>query len=305
MPKKIKRKNMKILLIAYLYKGETSTALLVLKNLLELGHYVRVWDLGCNNEPPNEEFDISITWINIVLDLSKIKAKKKVLYYLEDSDYVGKYMGKEFTFESRLNNYDFGFTMNKIKGFEKHWLPMGCDEEIFKTIELPQDEKVMPKDFAIFLATCRDENRRQFAKELLLEIESRNLNLGFCGNLWKEFHNWTGKAIYLQELNILLHNFKIIINKHVGEVSPSDKVHCIIGAGYGLLINDNSEGYKECYPNAPVYNTIKECADLVEYYLKPENEEERIKLAKEMQKICHDNFTYKKQLKKMLEIIGG
>jgi len=90
-----------------------------------------------------------------------------------------------------------------------------------------------------------------------------------------------------------------VINEHYN-TSPSDKVHSLSCCRSALLINDDKEAFKKCYPMAPVWKDVDDCVEKIEYYLK--NQKEREELVKQMGKQSL-SFTYEKQLKKVLEAL--
>ena len=284
----------RILLICN-YFSHGTTGLFVLKNLQSLGHSVFLWDARLFPSPPEGEFDISLTWTNNTVDVSKIKAKKKVLYYLEDSQYFkGTREGKGL--EELIPHYDYFFTMNCLPGYEAMWLPMGTDNEIH--FKLPEINDILP---VIFIGTARDDNRIQFAKALQESLAQRNIPLVLMGNGWKDLNNILPKACYYEDFNTVVNQFKIVVNLHVGNESPSDKVHCIAGCGNALLLNDNKPAYRDCYPTAPVWDTIHDLMEKIIHYI--EHEDERIKLVNEMQQTAYSKFSYLVQLEKLIKII--
>ena len=293
---------MKILLVCDLYFTFSATGILVFKALQELGHDVRVWDLRVKKTPPEEYFDLSLVWSNEIPNPIYLNSKYKILFYLDDPFYIQKFYQdkKSMLFEELIELYDYQFfSLNKIPEYEDHWLPMGADPDIFFKIE-----KNKVKDGVLFLGTNRKGDRENFVKEIQQKLKKDRINTYICGNGWKGFENWSGRPFYLSELNEVLNNINVVFNIHVGGISPSDKVHVIISTGSCLLLGGNTEGYKECYPMAPIWKDNDDLVRLIQYYLK--HDEEREKLVKEMQRHCIENFTYKDQLKKMIQkIIGG
>lgn len=289
-------KRYKILLICNYFQHGT-TGLFIFKNLQQLGHCVFIWDPYIMKAPPNVEYDLSITWTNNIFEHSLIKAKKKVLYYLEDSSYFSLTReGKGI--EEWIPFYDNYFTMNRLPGHEEHWLPMGSDKDIHYKLEEVND--VCP---VIFIGTARDDNRINFARVLQETLAQLNIPLILMGNGWKELKNILPKVCYYDEFNSVVNQFKIAVNLHVGIESPSDKVHCITGCGNALLINDNKPAYRECYPMAPVWDTIPELIEKITYFL--EHEEERVALVKGMQKLSYEKFSYFVQLDNLVKTVMG
>lgn len=289
----------RILLICRYFSLGT-TALFVLKNLQQLGHNVFLWDTEIMSSPPEGDYDIALTWTNNIFDFSLVRAKKKVLYYLEDSDYYGQTsssLGNGKKIEEWLPFVDNYFTMNRLPGHESHWLPMGGDEEIHRTLnDFPNDNAVL------FVGTARDDNRINFARLLQEELQKNNIPLYLMGNGWNESALSMGVR-YFDNFNLIVNQFKIVVNLHMGKESPSDKVHCITACGKALLINDNKEAYRECYPMAPVWDTVPELVEKILYYL--QHDTERINLVKEMQSRCHQDYCYRRQLERLIKTVMG
>ena len=288
----------KILLITPCFSREASTGIIALKNLQDLGHDVKVWDPLITSLPPKGEFDISITWINKIIDLSLVKAKKKILYYLEDNEYILKRGKKELSLDDReKGDYDYIFTMNETPGYEDRWIPLGADTELF----YPMENKRIHNS-VVFIGTGRDNYRKNFVKELQQRLKNEGISFYIVGNGWDGFDNWVGGALYYGDFVNALNKFDICINLHAGNLSPSDKVHAIIACGGALLINDNKDSYRKCYPMAPVWNTIEGCVESIKYFLS--HEDERKELVTKMRERCVENYTYKVGLQKMLEKVG-
>ena len=294
---------MKILLVCDLYFTFSATGILVFKALQELGHDVKIWDLRVKKKPPEGYFDLSLVWSNEIPYPNYLNSKYKILFYLDDPFYIKKfYQDKhDISFEEliKLYNYQF-FSLNKIPGYEDHWLPMGADPDIFFKIEKIKRQT----ESVLFFGTNRKGYRENFVREIQKKLKKKGIKTYICGNGWKGFENWSRKPFYLSELNEILNNVDIVFNIHVGDISPSDKVHVITCTGSCLLLDGNTEGYKECYPMAPTWKDNDDLVEKIQYYL--EHEEERVKIVREMQVIAHTNFTYEKQLQKMIQkIVGG
>ena len=285
---------MKILLIGNLYSRAGTSCIFVIKALQELRHDVTIWDpINCI-KPPKRNYDIALSWSNKKHDINLIKAKKKILYYLEDAEYASNQ--KDYPLVELLDYtkyYNQFFTMNKIPGYEDHWLPMGADPEQFKPIPARVFEKNV-----LFIGTFRGKEREEFINDVRNRLKEKGISLKIIGNGWNGHEGWAGQAVYLNDLNYAMNCFKITINKHIGNLSPSQKVHQIICNGSTLLISDDKEAYKECYPMAPVWKNNDDLVEKIQYYL--EHEEEREKLVNEMREKAIKDYPYKEQLKKLL-----
>lgn len=291
--------KLKILLISPCFSRDGTTGLIALKNLQALGHEVKIWDCLIQSEPPEGEFDVSITWMNKLIDLEKIKSRKKILYYLEDTEYIEKRSYEELNLSNRSKSgYDYIFTMNLTPGQEDKWIPLGTDQDLYFPIG-----KQSMGDSILFLGTGRDNRRKEFVKVLQLRLREEGIRLYIVGNEWYGFEDWAGRPFYFSDFSRSITSFKICINLHAGNLSPSDKVHAINGVGGALLLNDNLEGYKKCYPMAPTWDDMEDCVKKIKYYL--EHEEERKKIVLEMQEKANKDYTYKVGLEKMLNVVMG
>ncbi|MDO8623118.1 MAG: glycosyltransferase [archaeon] len=292
---------MKILLVCDLFFTFTATGILVFKALQELGHDIKVWDPRVKKKCPEEFFDLTLVWSNEIPHPKFLNSKYKILFYLDDPFYVKKFYQDEtsMSFEELIKIYDYQFfSLNKIPGYEDRWLPMGADPDIFFKINIKK-----LNDGVLFLGTNRKGDRENFVREIQSKLKNKGIKIFICGSGWKGFENWSGRPFYLSELNEILNNVNVVFNIHVGNLSPSDKVHVITCTGSCLLLGGNTDGYKECYPMAPVWKNNNDLIRLIKYYL--EHDEERNVLIEQMQRHCIENFTYKKQLEKMIKIVTG
>ncbi|MDO8623113.1 MAG: hypothetical protein Q7R52_02610 [archaeon] len=285
---------MKILLIGNLYSRPGTSCIFVLKALINLGHEVKVWDPINYEKPPEGIYDIALSWSNKKHDMDLINAKRKILYYLEDAEYAANQSNYPLIemFE-HFKDHDEFYTMNKIPGYEDHWLPMGADPDQFK----PMNSNIFEKN-VLFLGTFRGKEREEFINEVRNKLKISGFNLKIIGNGWINHEGWLGQALYLNDLNYAINSFKITINKHIGNLSPSQKVHQLICNGSTLFLSDDKEAYKECYPKAPVYKDVNELCNLIYYYF--EREEERLKIVNIMREKAIKDYTYEKQLNKII-----
>ncbi len=284
---------MKILLVANVF-SEGCTGLLVLKNLNQMGHTVSIWDTRISVIPPPGEFDLSITWTNETPDISLIKSKIKILYYLEDTDYIGMIEDK-YKIENQIRGYDYFYTMNLLQGYEDHWLPMGADEEVFYSITMPIMGDVL------FIGTARDDRRKKIITDIQQKLHEQNINLWVMGNGWEDTDHNVGKAYYFNNMAKIVNSFKIVINLHIYGNSPSDKVHNINGCGGALLINDSKQGYNLCYPNSPVWMAEDDLIEKIQYYLT--HEDKRKEKVTELQNRANTYFSYTRILNIMLDLV--
>lgn len=280
---------MKLLLVSN-YFSEGNTGNMVLKALNELGHSCYVWDTNLSKIPLSENYDIALAWTNNYPNPNLLKPPK-ILYFLDDPRWW-ELNDKNKSIENLAPNFDYVYTCMKIPGYK--WMPMGNDPEIHKKIYSQKGTDIS------FIGTLRDRERFEFILRFKALLSDKS-SFRIYGNNWpSNISGWQGKAVYFSEFNRVCNDSRIVLNQHFCN-GPSTKDLEIPATGT-LMISDYFKGIKELYPNTPVYEkgNVKEAVELCKYYL--EHEEEREKLAKEMQQQAYV-FSYKNQLKKILDEI--
>ena len=209
----------------------------------------------------------------------------------------GKFIAKalsELGINEFIDKFDYFFTANKEnKGI---WLPGAFDPDVHHPYNA---EKVYD---VVFVGAAHSIERVKFIKQFMRTFKGR---FGLFGNDWLKYGLRAYPLPSFQAFAQIFSTAKIALNIHYDlfGIGTNFKVHEIAGCGSAMLLTDNVVGLEETYPMAPKFNSLEECLELTNYYLN--NLRERRKLVKEMQKRAYGNYTYKKQIEKMLKIAEG
>lgn len=282
---------MKILVCTNLFK-QGNTGNLAIKALGELGHTVVLWDNNVSPEPPKIKCDVSLVWTNKFPDV-KLLQGRKILIFLDDSSYH-KQNKTGIDLKIVKKGYDEIFTLHKHRGY-KH-LPMGCDENIHKPIDLTEEEKNYYGADVTFIGTLRDRGRLDFIKNFA-NLLNPKYKLKVWGNGWAPFGILANKPVYFQEFNKVVNASKIVIMEHFSNSGPSTKDFEVQASGSALAVCDEVDAVKEIYPKIPTYRDAVDAVKIAEYYL--EHKKEREKLVQQMRKQA-SKYSYKNQLKNIL-----
>ncbi len=143
--------------------------------------------------------------------------------------------------------------------------------------------------------------------------------IAFLGSVYGERIEWVFrlKAIFKEKFKVYNNIFgenlcdfcasaKIIVAPKYpqDDFYWSARIYKILGSG-GFLIHPKLYGLKEEFEEGKHYvgyKTFEELVEKIEYYLKHDEEREKIRLAGH--KHCIQNYTYTQRVKKMLEIIS-
>ena len=274
---------------------EGSVCLNLIEALSNLGHQITIWDNLVHDKAPIQDYDLSLIWTSRWENLIG-KLHNSIFFYIDDPNFW-----KNSKFEKNKDialiskKFDQVYTILKIPGHEKEWLPIGANAGIHKPLNIPEDKKFD----VLFIGTIRDTGRSDFLKELGDKLHKKGIELRFYGNVWNEKGMRLQKgAIYFRDFNLIVNNAKIVVNQHFSELAPSHKVHELACCSGALLLNDIREGYVDCYPMAPVWKDVDDCVEKIEYYLKHEEERKNLIAGMREQSL---NFTFEKQLKKVLD----
>ena len=288
---------MKILLVASLF-SEGNTALLVAKALNNLGHSVYFYNYVIEKKNINEDFDICIVWTNRPFYPKILKGKPFAYQYLDDPTFW-KLANPEFHIDQMCKDFEHVFTNMKWEGYDSnryHFLPFGVLPEVHSFINTSKEERKIYESDICFIGTVRG-NRENFIRKIASKIDLKKYVFKIWGNGWDNIIKT--KPAYFYDMSKILSTSKIIITEHFKNgFSTADFEKPAIG---GALILSDLDMIKEIYPMCPVYHNEEELVNLINYYL--EHEEERVKIVREMQVIAHTNFTYEKQLQKMIDIV--
>jgi hypothetical protein len=161
------------------------------------------------------------------------------------------------------------------------WLPLACDPDVHKKHEIP---KLFDIGF-VGSVDIRYVQRINLLKKLYEKYDVLASNVKYT-NMSK---------IYSQS--------KIGFNKSLRS-DLNMRVFEVMSSGTMLLTDRISNGMEELFKNKKhlvLYNDEKEMLDLAEYYLR--NEEERERIARAGQKEVQENHTYDHRAKEMLKVI--
>ena len=277
-----------------------STILLVAQALSNLGHSVIFWNIRVNDKPPTDDYDFAIVWSNRLVNPESFGNKPNCYVYLDDPEYWRK-ENPQYDIEVICKDYKYVFTNMKWEGFDEKryiFLPMGVLGDIHKRIILTEEDKKKIGYDILFIGTNRG-NRGNLVKHIAYNRNNK-YSVGVYGNGWDKIGITTTPA-YFYDFSKLLSAAKIVITEHwKNGFSTNDCEKPAVG---GALTITDCQIVKDHYPMMPMYKTYQEAVDLAHYYL--EHEEERLKLVREMQIIAHANFSYEKQLTKLIKIVTG
>ena len=282
---------MKILLVTAFIGNLYDSGKYVAKALSELGHHLILWDPYINSKTPSADYDLAFVLKGEGIDFKKLKSPK-INWYPDYITCFPRDAGFAELIDKHISNFDLFFTAAKEgKGI---WLPGSCDSDIHKPYEIEQPFDV------VFVGTAHSKERGEFITNFAKEFKGK---FAIFGNGWGNYSIKTNPPRYFDEFGWVMSASKIALNIHgdMFGVGLNRKVHEIAGCGSAMLLTDNVDGLEETYPMAPKFNSLEECLELTEYYLN--NQRERRKLVKEMQKQAYEKFTYKTQVARILKIV--
>ena len=274
---------MKILLATPYIAAIWDNGKYVMKALSELGHSLVLWDYRITSAPP-KDYDLAFVLKGLEVDPTKLNSPKINWF----PDYVSNYKG----LNNFIKEFDYFFTVGKEdKGI---WVPAGCDSSIHRSYNIEKQFDV------VFIGTAHSMKRVKFIKRFLQKFDGK---FGIFGNDWHKYGIKAYPPQYFSAFTQVSNSAKIALNIHsdMFGVGINMRAHEIAGCGSAMLLTDNVDGLKETYPMAPKFNSLEECLELTNYYLN--NLRERRKLVKEMQKRAYEKFTYKHQVREILEIV--
>lgn len=191
----------------------------------------------------------------------------------------------------QAKHYDFVFAAQKegalklSKALRKkvEWIPLACDPEIHKKLDIDKKYDVG------FVGSYGGKNSER--EKLLLEIKNKFPN------------SFIGAAPYTQMSEIYSAS-KIGINCSLND-DVNMRIFEILSCGAMLITSRiKQNGLEELFEEGrhfKAYETAEELTALIEYYLKHDEEREKIALAGYEEAI--NKHTYKNRLKKIFEVI--
>lgn len=211
--------------------------------------------------------------------------------------------------------YDYFFiidsseVLNYVKISSPHVksLPLACDPEVHKRIDLTQEEKEKYSSEVCFVGTVKFKR-----KEVLAQL--RDFNLGIWGYWLRKSPElkryYRRKHVYGEEAVKIYNASKIVLDIPISYgtedkafyVTP--RVFEVPACGAFLLTAENSSlsNLYEIGKEMVCYKDEKELKEMVKYYLS--HPEEREQIAQKGQERAYRDHTYERRLKEMFSIIG-
>lgn len=291
--------SLKILLVCNLF-GEGSTALCVAQALSNIGHSV----IFCNfqiyrDKPQTEDYDMAIVWTGRPISKEFFGNHPYCFVYLDDPEFWAV-ENPEYHIDKLCAEHKVVITNMKWEGYDSnkyHWIPMGTLKEIYQPLGLSKEESEYFGSDVVFVGTDRGK-RREFIKEFRKKLNPK-YNLRVWGNGWEGFTKT--RPAYFYDFARVMSASKIVITEHwknAFSTNDCEKPSCA-----GALTITDSLTVKQEYPTMPYYSNVDEAAQHCHYYL--EHEEERKRLVIELARVAHKNFTYEKQLSKIINLTMG
>lgn len=138
-------------------------------------------------------------------------------------------------------------------------------------------------------------------------IYEAGLPIDVYGNNWDNILPVKGNFIDNKILRKYYSSAKIVLNDTLEGMKAngfiSNRIYDVSACGT-MVISDYMPEIERIYGDSvPMYRTKEELINLVKYYLKPENEKERIEKAQKAQKITLEHFTQDKVFAEMFKIM--
>ena len=155
----------------------------------------------------------------------------------------------------------------------------------------------------VYIGTANPSNRLdkvRFIKKFMRTFKGK---FGLFGNDWGKYGIRAYPPQYFYAFAQTCASSKIVLNLNddMYGIGPTRKIHEVAGCGTAMMVIDNAKGQEETYPMVPSFNSFDECMEKIDYYLK--NRKERLEIVKQMQERAYENYTYKLQIRKMLDIV--
>ncbi|MGC9069490.1 MAG: CgeB family protein [Thermoprotei archaeon] len=224
--------------------------------------------------------------IRINFDFRLFKNAVKA-YWSQDCIHGGDYYSQVL---AGVLDYDIVFCahrqyMHRFNSTKVFWLPYACDPQLHKRIILPFKYDVafignMPSSKSKI-----GKLRRELLAQLLEKLTNHKI---FIGKAWQH------------DMIKLYNSSRLVLN-----ISRSRELNMrvfeVLGCGRPLL-TDYVDEITDIFKNKEhlaMYSSLNELIDLIEYYLK--NEEEREEMAKRGQEECYKKHTLDHRVKTILE----
>ena len=184
-----------------------------------------------------------------------------------------------------------------------HYLPLACDPDIYKSLNLGEDEKKFYGSDVCFVGTCFPEREKLF-----LELLDLGINFKIWGACWNNSRfkgmvmskdrsaEEVAKIYNASSININVHHSQSVYssNTRTFEVSACGTFQCTDKVkDLETLFNLGEE--LVCYEDA------KDLGELIDYYLR--HPEEKKTIARKGQKRVLRDHTYQRRMEKLINII--
>ncbi|MDP3142920.1 MAG: glycosyltransferase [Candidatus Omnitrophota bacterium] len=221
--------------------------------------------------------------------------------------------------ESVSGAYDYFFMIDSlevrklvnISSKRVFWLPLACDPEVHKRLDLSEGEKKIYSCEVCFLGTVVPV--RQRILETLLDF-----NLKIWGPSTNIYGSWLkrnsalkkcyqGRADWSEEMVKIYNASKIIleINSHRGKPIYSTTMRCFeVGGCGGFLLADQSPVLPQLYrigEELVCYREEKELYEFIRHYL--DNPSERQTITEKCHQRTYKEHTYVHRMSQMLELM--
>lgn len=252
--------------------------------------YDHFWTKDTLNIPPSYDLYLRIDHGDYKYDLPKYLKPKA--FYACDCHLKHPYS----QIKKQAKNYDFVFVSQKgveiefrKEGINAFWNPMACDPEIHKKLDLKKiyDIGFVGTSGAVPRKFYLQELRERYPKSFIGQADYRLIS-----------------KIYSQA-KIGFHYIHCT-SKHKSDFSM--RVFEIMSCGAMPLINSipDEESLRKLgffdQKNIVIYHNPKELFKLIDYYLK--NDEERQRIADGAHKLTISKHTYEKRIEKIFKIMG-
>lgn len=191
----------------------------------------------------------------------------------------------------------------RLQGYRSDFLEIGYDPEIFKP-----EGHIIPSRDIVYFGNNMDASRFPMSK---FRIEMCNFLREKFGNRFGVYGsgpNSDGNFNYSQvDESAGYRSAKIAINCSHYEIQnyTSDRMHRILGTGVPICLAKWFPGIEDTYIDGVhlrIWRTLEELESLCNYYLNPENESERIKIASQGHFLALKELTYESMINNILKL---
>lgn len=216
--------------------------------------------------------------------------------------------------EKISEGYDYFFTIDQeealkyveLKSTYVEFLPLACDAQVHKSLELTEEEKENYNSEIVFVGTLVPSRERilESIARVGLRIwgprppESKKLQRYYCG-----------RAVYGEEMVKVYNAAKVVLDIHGLHGSKILSVPMrpfeVTGCG-AFLLTDLVDSIQKMYKigeEVVCYHDEEELKRLIDYYL--ENPQLRISITKQGQKRAHQEHTYLHRMQRFISTIKG